>query len=641
MSRLALLFCICACVSSVPDLQKQAIHSNLELPTTTSGGLPLLLQDSEGTLELGGSLLIWNEDIAVTSLVHVAKASNAKRQQTVNYERVSHWAARERKKLAARATELETLGKELIALRSSAYQRAKELDPQTWAKHAAEQRQTGITLLRVEFDKLAALDSAWNRTATETVMRKYCEGKLFAYAVNYGFLRSQYHQRPTPSIICEDYYLTQGMFSDTNLCAANRGDYLQCLWQDGVLKSRYFVGNYATGTQGEKQAEQLTNLHERIAQHPAAFRELLLATHNEPSKSRHLRSYLRLGRIGFGDKTITVRPARNGAYVLKTVQDVESQMQSQEDSSSLPAAHRLFPQTPASAQAQAQRLRIVMLLQTLASKGRDISISDYKFNLPVTAYAHVNPATCTAKPSSAEEAFACNVKSMDELVPALQETPPILSADDAKQLSDILARSTDLEVAYQQHSDEVAKRDIEAFTAYSQSLKNAAQAVSAEGVALALFPRARLLIDKTATRYKISVKFLEKGEIWYTSCFDRERNEETVCIDLNVTEVQDNDVFYAYYDEEEGRLDLRFNLAQPEVLGFGFLSRDSSDRELDRTAFCDLQDTAFHNLTLAVALYTNKYDDTLEFVSGNGLFQSAAGETAYSASIGFERAIDI
>ena len=148
-------------------------------------------------------------------------------------------------------------------------------------------------------------------------------------------------------------------------------------------------------------------------------------------------------------------------------------------------------------------------------------------------------------------------------------------------------------------------------------------------------------IVKGAEQYVLSFKLLERDGVWFTTCLSRSSGEETACTSLAEDQVQDPHVFSATYVEEEGRLDLHFNLQQPGTIGFDYLDRDSDSREQDRASFCDLAREKFKALQLKMELYANIFGEALEIITGNGKFQNARNETVYQASVGFARELDI
>ena len=78
----------------------------------------------------------------------------------------------------------------------------------------------------------------------------YCEAKIWQLAAQPYFASKRYLTRPTPLGFCENYYKEKGFFSRTapscmDAPTPEGKSYVQCLWEEGVLKTaifnRYFL----------------------------------------------------------------------------------------------------------------------------------------------------------------------------------------------------------------------------------------------------------------------------------------------------------------------------------------------------------------------------------------------------------------
>ena len=631
------------CGVSVPPLEEQDIISNLTKPVwpVTQGNFNLT-GDSE-QLNLKGSLLIWDEQISAADIERLSKASLAKKEQSVNYEKVSHYVSAERERLSDALPAIVTQQQKVRDLISTAYARARAANPAEWQRRQQEHWDKGAAWLPAQLQALANNDPDWQKQHTEQILRNYCEGKLFALAVSENLLRRNYKQRPTANIMCENYY--QALFADKPACSASEDaqgkDYFQCIWLHGVLATNYFADNYASVA---TQQDKITALQQLLTDNPQSLKQRIVAAYDNPAQRRNLKFYLRLGRIGFGDRTVTVRPRKGQKFILQLVREVESPAQL-EDVASLQPEYRIFSDTASSAAIAEQRNAFITGLQAMAKAVGGVSVSDYRFNrdIAVPRLASAAEGECIAEAILSEEMeFLCNLRRAEVLLPDLmQEVQLILGA--AEQALIDLAKQllTNMQKEYDDAIAALEKRDIEAFDVYSNALDTAVNTARGDNMAQALFAGLQLQIIKGETQYKISFKLLEREGVWFTACLDRNSGAETACLSLGEDEQQDSDVFSAAYVEEEGRLDLNFNLQHPEAIGFAYLSRDSDSREQDRASFCDLAEEKFQPLQLKMELYANRFAAVLEIISGSGKFQNADGDTIYDASVSFEREIDI
>ncbi len=634
---------LCGCGVNVPPLAQQEIISNLTKPAWPVAQEGLNLTGNNNRLSMKGSLLIWDEQIDRADIERLSKVSLLKKQQSVNYEQVSQYVASERQRLQAALPLIDAQRRKVRTLTSAAYARARADNPTEWQRRQREQWDKGSAWLEARITELTTNDPHWSREHTDQILHNYCEGKIFAFAVSENLLRRRYTQRPTAHIMCENHY--RALFADKPACQPAEDDagrdYFQCIWLHGVLASTYFAAYYATV---ETQQERITALQQMLTDEPQTLKQLILTAYDNPAQRRHLKFYQRLGRIGFGERAITISPGKRQPFILRVVHAVESPAQL-EDIVSLAAEHRIFNTPATSPDSAAQRNILISGLQAVAKTVAGVSVSDYRFNrdIAVPRFAAVQEGNCvtTGILSEAME-FLCNLRSAEALLPQLlQEVQLPLPAADQKIIAHTQQRLTAMQREYDDALAELEKQDLAAFDVYSQALDTAVNTARGPNMAQALFTGLQLQIVKDAQRYVVSFKLLERNDNWLTACIARTSGEGTSCGTLPTDQGQDTELFRASYVAEEGRLDLRFNLQQPARLGFASLSRASDDRELDRASFCDLTQAKFKDLQLDMELYANRFASTLAIITGSGKFQNTDDETVYRARVSFARELDI
>lgn len=631
MTMVVIVSLLTACVNSVPKLKPQKIVSNLSQPPWAASDESFHMH-GKGTLEMSGSLLIWDDAISIDDIVQISQYSAAKRAQVVAFEREGLWLHDAR----AKNTEKEQLQKDqqtkLQELLNHAYNSAKEANPDAWRQLMEKRRNIATTLIKKEFDALATLDPDWDRTASEDTLHTYCDGKIFEYAVNPILLQRPYKTQPTPHIVCENYY-RQLTSPCPETAGQETGSRLQCVWQT-LMATPTFTEHYS-------ESDTLTALKTFIAEKPEQFAELILATHQDSSKGRYLRFYKRFGRIGFGERSITVKPSKEMLKVIRLVEAIESKHQL-DDPATLSTDRLLFPSPAATPEIAAQRKRIITIMQILAKRLNDTSISDYLFNEPIPGHAHIDLQACISSnlSSASKSAHACVLEHLFTLVDELREdiTPSKELLDKIDSLRSMV-RSLVQEI--KEWAETIAQRELEALTLYSEAVNATAKAVTADGVAKALYSQAQLIINKSEKLLQVSILLTETVDVWYTACFDRINAEAVACTDLEENQAQDNSVFTIHYDKDEGRLDLHFNLANPTLFGLQRLSRDGLDRDADRASFCSITADEFRGLTLEASLYANLYNEALEILSGSAEFLDADGNKVYTASLGFDRVVNL
>ena len=164
------------------------------------------------------------------------------------------------------------------------YQRDRTEDLQRFRRTAADARLIRDSILNDpdlrEFnDKAGEQAAVWfeedflpltheeERDKIRQAFHTYCEAMILHLAGQDLFLQTEYLQRPTPNALCEGYYKAAGFFSadgdDSSLCedAVAGRSYDICLWQQGVMKTRWFAGSPAdsllTGLAGGGEGLQI------------------------------------------------------------------------------------------------------------------------------------------------------------------------------------------------------------------------------------------------------------------------------------------------------------------------------------------------------------------------------------------------
>jgi hypothetical protein len=178
-----------------------------------------------------GTMLFINEATSPELLSHVINASVASREswaeikrfeQTTNYLREYGDRGLALQALSLMQSDLRNF--ELTALLKNpitADQRAS--NARTWITRELEG-------LSVTGDARATFEANWGA---------YCEAKIIELATHPVFAKNTYRSKPTPLALCEQYYTDAGFFSGTNCENPSDRNYFSCLWQEGVLKTRW------------------------------------------------------------------------------------------------------------------------------------------------------------------------------------------------------------------------------------------------------------------------------------------------------------------------------------------------------------------------------------------------------------------
>ncbi|RYZ59666.1 MAG: hypothetical protein EOP07_03260 [Proteobacteria bacterium] len=122
------------------------------------------------------------------------------------------------------AFELEALSKNPISFA------AKYENATTWIDR--EVASIGLTP-----EAKAAFDTSWG---------EYCEAKVIELAAHPALAQNLFKSQPSPTPLCQKYYADHAILTSPD-CTSETGDYMKCIWLDGVAKTRWFTSpNEAT-----------------------------------------------------------------------------------------------------------------------------------------------------------------------------------------------------------------------------------------------------------------------------------------------------------------------------------------------------------------------------------------------------------
>ena len=225
---------------TIPDVEKQENVALLDkwLYPIEKDPANFRLTQGEGKVSQTyspASILIMNENLSPKDLVPVLKGADAFREtqaaylndywhgERANYERE---IADTKDAIAAMRVSQSKLEQEDLAKSRE----ARILAASEWIYGVLEKE---VSDEKARMDLLATFEH-------------YCEGKIWELATSKLFARRKYIERPSPMQLCERYYETseRGFFNGPSCLAAldvNEGkSYMRCLWQEGVVKTRWF-----------------------------------------------------------------------------------------------------------------------------------------------------------------------------------------------------------------------------------------------------------------------------------------------------------------------------------------------------------------------------------------------------------------
>jgi hypothetical protein len=210
-------------------------RAQFDVPSMGDEGAPLALSGNDSLAEYEGSLLFWDaEQVTPPQIAAIANSSTESRLKKADFLDL---AASTMPGLEAAIPQREADARAIYEDNSKV---AANADP---AKTREARKEFVDAWLDVRLDlaeAAGALDDA-TRGEVESQFHRYCEYKLWELATS-RLLFQRFGQRPTPLSLCEAYYAQRGYFQVTEAApecapASAAGDWFDCVWKQGVLKS--------------------------------------------------------------------------------------------------------------------------------------------------------------------------------------------------------------------------------------------------------------------------------------------------------------------------------------------------------------------------------------------------------------------
>ena len=132
------------------------------------------------------------------------------------------------------------------------------IDALSRLKNAETLIEREIASLNLSADAKASFDASWGH---------YCEAKIIEFAAHPLLAQTAFKTKPSPAPLCAKYYSDNAMMTSTD-CSPQTGDYLKCIWIDGVAKTRWFssLGETANADIARAREEKRTKLLELFSE---------------------------------------------------------------------------------------------------------------------------------------------------------------------------------------------------------------------------------------------------------------------------------------------------------------------------------------------------------------------------------------
>lgn len=471
-----------------------------------------------------------------------------------------------------------------------------------------------LSLLNLTPEQRSAFDASWGH---------YCEAKLIEFAAHPLLAQNTFRSKPNPAALCQQYYAANQMMTSAD-CEAESGDYLKCVWVDGVSKTRWFRSPDPTSTEAprdlkrSKLLEMFNETNYEATKGVLGFTESAFAT-DAISKTLYLNKKGSMLDIAVNQRTAPATCAKailnagSKAYCSIFGEDKEtfSPKQVIDAMEGVTAAAAIVSPLPAPLD---RSYNIHQLLQYLNKRNLiETSESDRLFLDKITG----SPLTIPAyeKFGGAFASLSAEIRSG-------------LGADFYGKFSaaDLQARALKL-AAIEGQEARINFNNAE----YIRYLE-AASAGSERGAAAANRPgfskgfiQYELVFQQLNNILNVELRFEDQNLYAYRTCLDLNSNQNVLCPEGFTLRAE---LTYLpamiEWASDGGKIDLSFKLENVNAIGFGPRARKSAEEK--PSFFMDLPAEETEGKTLRFELYRNRLLDSLDIMTGKAFIEDGANQ---------------
>ena len=519
------------------------------------------------------------------------------------------------------AQELKKKIEDLNAFLIAAQARAIPLPLIARQKIASEWMSKKISSLDLSATDIQAFDKNWG---------EYCDAKIVELAVQPIFAklsRDGYAERPSPMQFCEEYYQKQSYFQSES---CKQGDYFQCIWTDGVLKS---------GTKLGSEGQNLRTLLGTILTNPIQseiFRKILLAdldasspyinisllSANSQAKAKaalyekkyYLTTWMLNGSGAFGnDATCKKIMDPNFVFICG-----------------------LFAQSWQESTAQTYLSAVEFKSSLIVNK----DFSELQLINNIVKYFGQRPLVGSPQNSNSDFLFHF-IKTADKLIQPQAENLDLsqeaITTINNTFLDTLFTLNADDKIGKTERESELKllQRDLELHQTERERLTNVASQALDEGIRAANagnigfgFIAYRMIVTNDANIMRAKLTFEGFPKIFFEGCYDKEKLAAIDC----PMEARESDTLIHHaqlnLNPSKGRIEFSFDIDQPETFGLGIKPKN----EVLPDYFMNLNPADIQGANLRFELYPNRMNDALDILTGKALW-NRDGQDIYEAGV--------
>ncbi|MBC7660223.1 MAG: hypothetical protein H7249_10995 [Chitinophagaceae bacterium] len=507
---------------------------------------------------------------------------------------------------------------ELDALAKNPISHAAKLsNAETWIER-------DVATLGLSAEQKVEFDASWG---------EYCEAKIIEFAVHPALSQKTFKAVPSPAPLCSKYYADHSMFTSAD-CTTDSGDYLKCIWLDGVIKTRWFTSpNEATDAGlATAKGDKRTRLTALLSEANYAGTKGVLAN----TASAFVLTSPIYKKLYFDKKDAFIKIAidqKTDASCVKVVANVDSQdlckvfglaPEAHSPRQVIAAVEEVTPNENVFHKLPAPSLPRLILTQDV------IRYLQQRYSTETSEgdrlFLETKDGSTLDQPTyvSAGQAFIDRIPQIRTLLGA-EFYGTFSDADNAERLKKANA------IAYQaqlitDHRAQWNKLNDDIISTTDTGITVANRPGFAHG-----FFQYEMNFQQVGNILTAQFSFEDHLDYVMRACFDLVKNAAVDCPgDLPLK--ADTNLLSASLTRgtDGGKIEFAFKLSPSDAIGFGPKPRSDADRKPD--FFMDLPTTETEGRMLRFELYRNRLDGHLDIMTGKA-FVEANGIQYYEAAL--------
>ena len=190
-----------------------------------------IVENSKQKLEYESTILVWDSEATVKTMSKVINNTINRRNIGSNFVDFAY------KNILSKSNLVSSLSNKKEKLIT---EKSKWLSDNTDNTDAMFQVGKSWFENRVKNLLVTGKISNIEKTYATNMFELYCDYKVWEFAVS-ALSLTEYSQRPTPLVLCENYY-SKNNFFNSSICTNSLSpkNYFNCLWNDGVMKTKFY-----------------------------------------------------------------------------------------------------------------------------------------------------------------------------------------------------------------------------------------------------------------------------------------------------------------------------------------------------------------------------------------------------------------